>query len=122
MRVLQAYANAQALDQQNYGGSSQQRIQARPSVNASRTSASGDVISLSDTARNLCMNGGMDSISVLPQDATYDQRGNVTRQYDVLQGELRSLASQFISTPGAQGLLGGLGGVQARMAGLRAQV
>lgn len=121
MRVLQAYANASALGQQNLGTYEQSRKQSgqQPFI---KTSKSGDSISLSDTARNLYLNGSQESISVLPQDATYDQRGNVTRQYDVLQGELRSLANQFMATPGAQGMMAGLRGMQAQMAGLRAQV
>lgn len=121
MRALKAYANAGALSQQDFGSG---HI-ARPEQNQVRQkpvpSKSGDSISLSDEAIEALGNGGA-SISVMPQDATYDRQGNVMRQLDNLQSELRALSSEYMNVPGAAPVLGRLGSLQSQVTGLRALV
>ena len=122
MRILKAYQDISAMGQQNFGSTSGKQAElSRSAAPKSQISRSGDSLSLSDEAREMLANGGP-NISVMPQDATYDKQGNVMRQFDNLQSELRSLASQFIGQPGSAGVLGRLGSMQSQVAGLRAQV
>lgn len=117
MNVLKAYADAGALGNQNsyaiaprHGGDTRSRKEG------------GDFLSLSQAARDMLERDRQNSISVLPQDATYDQNGQVMRQLDSLQGELAHLASQFISSPGTQAMMPQLGALQSRIRTLRAEV
>lgn len=118
MRVLKAYAEAGAFGQQ---GSTSAMPVIEKGREKPRPSKSGDSISLSDEARELLENGGA-SLSVTPQDATYDKQGNVMRQFDNLQSELRALSSHFLAEPGSAQVLGRLGSLQSQVVGLRAQV
>lgn len=118
MRILKAYAQAGMLGQDSAS------TPAQASTSRSRAnvhSRSGDVISISDEARDLMHNDLGYGYSVTPQDATYDQRGNIMRQVDSMQGELRALASQF-ATQGEDKILGSLKGMQQQLTSLRAMV
>ena len=55
-------------------------------------------------------------------DATYDQYGNVTRQFDSLQGELRSLASSLMTSGEGAGLAGRVNTLQTQLRSLEAMV
>lgn len=122
MRVLKAYADAGAMGQQGFGsiGMTMAEREQQPKQKA-KPSKSGDSISLSEEARELLATGGA-SMSMLPQDATYDKQGNVMRQVDNLQADLRALTSQLIAEPGTAGILGRLGSMQSQVTSLRAQV
>lgn len=120
MNVLKAYADAGALGQQSYG-----RIVPKAgggARTASQKGRSGDFISISEEAMEMLASGGQNSLSVMPQDATYDQNGHVTRQLDSLESELRHLAGQFIGQPGTASLMPHLGAMQSRLASIRTQV
>lgn len=121
MNILKAYADAGAMGQQGYGALKSLR-QGAPAQNTARPAQKGDFLSLSEEAQALLVNGGQKSISVMPQDATYDQNGQVMRQIDSLQGDLRQLAAQFMAQGGAGGMLGRLGSMQSRLSSIRAQV
>lgn len=121
MRILKAYENVSAMGQQNLGSRGGRDGDGRKQSVTSSVSRSGDCLHLSSQAREMLANGGK-SISVLPQDATYDKQGNVMRQFDNLQSELRALATQFIGKSGNAAVLGRIGSMQAQAAGLRAQV
>ncbi len=121
MRILKAYENISAMGQQNFGSPREKVAQERTKPVHSQVSRSGDCLHLSEQARELLANGGK-SISVMPQDATYDKQGNVMRQFDNLQSDLRALTSQFIGVPGSAGVLSRLGSMQSQVTGLRAQV
>lgn len=121
MNVLKAYADAGAMGQQNFGPMALPRPEQRAARPGQKPSRSGDSISLSEEARTALESGGR-NVSVMPQDATYDRQGNVLRQVDNLQSDLRALASQFIGESGATGVMSRLGSMQSQIAGLRAQV
>ncbi len=121
MRALKAYANAGALGQQHFGSANAPRIEENQTRQKPAPSKSGDSISLSDEAIEALANGGS-NISVMPQDATYDRQGNVMRQVDNLQSELRALSSEFMNVPGSAPVLGRLGSLQSQVTGLRAMV
>lgn len=122
MRILKAYADAGAMGQQSFGNIAPGQAEQGAVREKPKASKSGDSVSLSEEAREMLESGGQAGLTVTPQDATYDQHGNVMRQFDNLQSELRSLASQFMLTPGAQGMMGEALKMQGRVAGLRAQV
>lgn len=119
MRVLKAYTDAGALGQQT---SSQLSPEAVARARKDAPARSGDVISISEEARDLIENGGACGISVTPQDATYDQRGNIMRQFDALQGDLRALSSQFAANSDDAQILSSLGGIKSQLTTLRAMV
>lgn len=122
MRILKAYEDISAMGQQNFGSPGGKPTElGKAGAPKSQVSRSGDSLSLSEAAREMLANGGT-NISVMPQDATYDKQGNVMRQFDNLQSELRALTSQFIGQPGSAGVLSRLGSMQTQVAGLRAQV
>lgn len=79
----------------------------------------GDTVHLSVEARE-ALAGGEVPLSVQAADATYDQYGNVTRQIDSLQGELRSLASSLMKE--GTGLAGPISQMQSQLRTLRARV
>lgn len=121
MRILKAYADAGAMGQQGFGSAvinrpEQETVRPKP-----KPSKSGDSISLSDEAREMLENGAA-SMAVMPHDTTYDKQGNVMRQLDSLQSDLRTLATQFMGQPGTAGVLSRLGSMQSQITGLRAQV
>lgn len=120
MNILKAYADAGALGQQNYGDIRAPRP--RNGQTVSRQSQKGDYLSLSAEAQELLEHGGQPNISVMPQDATYDQHGQVMRQLDSLQGDLRHLAAQFMAQAGMEGMIGRLGAMQSQLFSIRAQV
>lgn len=117
MRILKAYADAAVLGQQGTGV-----LNSAPGRARVQKSKSGDCISISSEALNMQKQDGMGSISVMPQDATYDQRGQVLRQFDTLQGEMRALTSQFMSSAATQDMLGPMRQMQSQLTSLRAQV
>lgn len=120
MNVLKAYADAGAMGQQHYGSLI---APARQGAAARQTpKRSGDFVSLSNEAMELLGSYGTGQISMAPQDATYDQHGQVTRQLDSLQADLRHLATQFMAQPDGGGMLGHIGAMQSRLATIRAQV
>lgn len=119
MNVLKAYANAGNLGQTTYSPPNYNRTSQAWS---GKDKQSGDFLNISAEAMEKLEESQQNSISVMPQDTTYDQHGNVTRQLDSLQGDLRHLASQFLSDPAALGMLGHLGAIQSRLSSIRAQV
>lgn len=121
MRVLKAYQNIGSMGQQPRGSLDSRATETRRAPVKSQVSRSGDCLSLSAEARELLAGGGA-NVSVLPQDATYDRQGNVMRQFENLQSELRALGSKFIGSPENAAIAGGLGAMRAQLAGLRAQV
>lgn len=121
MRVLKAYAEASALGQQNASLGQLNPVTEEKARPKQKPSKSGDSITLSDEAREMLANGG-GSLSVMPHDATYDRQGNVMREFDNMQADLRALASQFAGEPGSAGMLGRIGSLQSQLVTLRASV
>lgn len=121
MQILKAYADAGASGKQ---GTSLLPGKVAASDSRGKTqvkSKSGDKISISDEAKQLLISG-QSPLSLYAQDATYDQYGNVTRQLDSLQSDIRQLAQDAMGTPGALGLGGRLSSLQSQIATLKAQV
>lgn len=122
MRILKAYAEAAAAGGQNQGYGSGRRLERRtPAAGAGVHKSGGDSVMLSERAMEMLRTGG-EAASACPQDATYDARGMVTRQFDSLQNDLRRLASQVIGTPAGPGMLGDIYSMRAKLAGLEARV
>lgn len=119
MRVLRAYADTGASNGQNFAMTPLRRTEREPQEQ--RATPSGDSVSLSPEAREMLENGG-NSLSVCAQDATYDQYGNVTRQFDALQNELRNLAGKVMFNTDSPGLAGKIGALGSQLASLKAQV
>lgn len=119
MRVLKAYADAGANG--NYGFSRSVSGFGGRATPTERLKT-GDSISLSEEAQQMLKNRDNGALSNCPQDATYDQYGNVTREFNSLQNDLRRLATQFVSRPDGAGLLGKLNSVGYQLAALEAQV
>lgn len=125
MRILKAYERASAAGAQGYNHRQgfAAPVQA-PGEQAARVKdrlKAADRITLSDEALRMLENGG-DALHNCPQDATYDQFGNVTRQFDSIQNDLRSLASQFMSSPANSGMLGRISSLRSQVAALEATV
>lgn len=118
MRILKAYADAGATGNQNFGLPVTRKVERE--AREQRQSPAGDRISLSAEAREM-LASGEESVSVCPQDATYDQYGNMTRQFDSLQQDLRGLAGKAMAE-GDMALAGKLGILGNRLAALKAQV
>lgn len=121
MQILKAYADAGATGKRNFvatPGLQRESGQTREQ----RNSNSGDSITLSQEALDMLENGGQDTLSTCPQDATYDQFGNVTRQFDSLQNDLRRLAAQFRTSAESAGMLGQISSLQSRLSAIKAQV
>ena len=125
MRVLKAYANqAQQAQNQPWAGSiihheSSGAGQAQISAQKEQKK-SGDTLSLSDEARQMLNQG--ENLSVCAQDATYDKNGYIMRQVENLQGDLRSLATNLLGTPGGAALAGQVKGLQTQLGSISAQV
>lgn len=81
----------------------------------------GDTVNLSAEARQ-ALAGGDVPLSAQAADATYDQYGTVTRQFDSLQGELRSLASSLMTSGEGAGLAGRVNTLQTQLRSLEAMV
>lgn len=81
--------------------------------------AQGDTVNLSLEAREALEGRGL-PLSAQAADATYDQYGNVTRQFDSLQGELRNLASSLLAQ--GAGASGHISQLQSQLRALRAMV
>lgn len=86
-----------------------------------KMSPGGDTINLSAEARE-ALAGGEVPLSAQAADATYDQYGNVTRQFDSLQGELRNLASSLMSTGEGSAISGRVNMLQTQLRSLEAMV
>ncbi|MBD5553410.1 MAG: hypothetical protein HDQ44_03635 [Desulfovibrio sp.] len=121
MRVLKAYAKASALGQQNSSPRLLDHVEQSPRKTKSQRPKSGDSITLSDEAMELLANGA-DSVSVMPHDTTYDRQGNVMREFDNMQADLRALKNEFMDEPGAAPILGRIGSMQSQLTSLRASV
>lgn len=119
MNVLKAYADSGATGGQNFGLPVIKRSE-RETANR-KNPQSGDSITLSQEARDMLASGG-ESISVCPQDATYDQHGNMTRQFDSVQSDLRNLAARVMSGGDNPALAGKLGALNYQLGMLKAQV
>ncbi len=120
MKILKAYADAGAMSQQGYGALRAPRASQGQSGHG--PPAKGEFLTVSEEARQLFAQSGAGGISVMPQDATYDQHGHVMRQLDSLQGDLRQLAAQFMLQPGGEAMAGRLGAMRSRLSSIRAQV
>lgn len=118
MKILKAYADAGAMSQQGYGALRAPRAPQGQHGQPAR----GDFLNVSEEARRLSAQSGAGGISVMPQDATYDQHGHVMRQLDSLQGDLRQLAAQFMLLPGGEAMAGRLGAMRSCLSSIRAQV
>lgn len=121
MNILKAYADAGAMGQPGFNAIHTPR-QSVTQAGTQKSGQKGDFLSLSEEAQELLKNGGGSTLSVMPQDATYDQHGHVMRQLESLQGDLRQLAAQFMNTQETLGMLGPLNSMQSRLASIRAQV
>lgn len=119
MNVLKAYANSGNLGQAAYLPANYNRAS---QAGSGKSQQSGDFLNISEEAMEKLEASQQGSVSVLPQDATYDQHGNVTRQLDSLQGDLRLLAAQFMADSATLGMIGHLGAIQSRLSSIRAQV
>lgn len=123
MQILKAYADAGATGRQGFNNPA---IKApkneKGRETASRQQPSGDRTSISAEARSLLENGAPDLIAAGPMDATYDQYGNVLRQFDDLQNDLRRLASQLHNYPGAGDIGGQVNALRSQLTSLRTQV
>lgn len=120
MRVLKAYTDAGMLGQDTTYPNVQPAQTRRPRTNV--PSRGGDVISISDEARDLMQQDMPGGMSVTPQDAVYDQRGNIMRQFDSLQGDLRALSAKIMTNGENDAIMNSLRGMQSQLTTLRAQV
>lgn len=122
MQILKAYAAGSATGSHGFGMRGGRNAAYDMATGKAQLKSSGDSLSLSDEAMEMLLTGGASTLSACPQDATYDQSGHMTRQFDNLQNHLRRLASQFRATAGGAGMLGRLNTMQSQVAAIRAQV
>lgn len=122
MRILKAYAEAGKTGNQGQSFLRSKPVEPGTVKKPVTAKPGGDSLSISAEARALLEGASPESIMSGPQDATYDQNGNVMRQFDELQNDLRRIASQVISYGDDSGLAARLGGVRNQLATLRAQV
>ena len=121
MNVLKAYANRPVTSTPRLSYSDRGAIASGPEREKTVNKSSGDVLSLSAEARDL-LNQNRDAVSVLPQDATYDQKGYVTRQVEELQGDIRHMTSHLAGYPGGMAMAGQLRAMQRQLGRFQAQV
>lgn len=119
MRILKAYSGLG--NELPSPGASMGRMGEREKNEHKSPSPSGDTVNLSAEARQ-ALAGGEVPLSAQAADATYDQYGNVTRQFDSLQGELRNLASSLMSTDEGAGISGRVNMLQTQLRSLEAMV
>lgn len=80
----------------------------------------GDSVTLSEQARE-ALEIGQEALNAQAVDATYDQHGNVLRQFESVQGELRNLAASFMASEDGS-MLGKVRSMQSQLRSLRAMV
>lgn len=120
MRILKAYSNTDAPGRQNLGVPIIRHDE--EARDKKRQKQGGDTLNISEEARNMLANGSKEMVSACPQDATYDQFGNMTRQFEEIQNDLRSLAAQFNATPQDANMRGKINGLRAQLAGLQTHI
>lgn len=122
MQIVRGYVDASAAGKDRFNSNSSKKpvIQSREKPKT-QIKASGDSLSLSPEAREMLENNGV-LLSATPQDATYDQYGNMTRQFDSLQNDLRQLQAQFNGYPQGSVIKGKISSVRAQLAGIEAQI
>lgn len=118
MRINRAYTDTGAMGKQRLANSVPAQKEGRSSRQV--TSSSGDSLNLSSEALALLAQNDNNSMSSSPDDGTYDQFGNMTRHFDTVQQELRSIAAQLNGANPA--LQGKLAGVRNQLASIRAEV
>lgn len=121
MNVLKAYANNPVSPPSRWSFSDRGAIAGGTEREKKINKSSGDVLSLSREAMDM-LRQNHDSISVCPQDATYDQNGYVMRQVENLRGDLRQLSSHLMAYPENAALAGQLRTMQRQLGSIQAQV
>lgn len=122
MQILKAYADAGATGNQNFGlmpGKTEAGERGRPKT---QLKSSGDSLNISQAARDMLENGGAGQLSSSPHDLTYDQYGNINRDFENIQSDLRQLAGQLATHAGDAVLRGGVNAMRSRLASLRQMV
>lgn len=122
MRVIKAYTDAASTGKQNFGLLGNRVPSRAGQSGAVASKPGGDRISLSDEAIEMLETGSPDALSFCPQDATYDQYGNVTREMESLQSDLRRLAAKFMASADGVGMTGRVNAINSEIAALKAQV
>lgn len=121
MNVLKAYANRPVTGTSRISYSDRGAISGGPEREKTIHKSSGDVLSLSREARDM-LRKNSDSLSVCPQDATYDHNGYVLRQVDNVSNDLRQLSTHLMGYPEGVALAGQLRNIQHQLGSFRAQV
>lgn len=121
MRINRAYTDAGASGKQGLGLTANNIAPAEGRARP-RPRDTGDKLHLSPEALELLASGGEPSLNASPDDGLYDQYGNLTRQFDTVQNELRRLASQFSGEGGDGATLSRINGLRGQLAGIRATV
>lgn len=121
MNVLKAYANAPVTSPSRWSYSDRGAIASSPEREKTVHKSSGDILSLSREARDM-LRENRDSLSVCPQDATYDQKGYVLRQVENVRGDLHRLSSQLLNYPDSSAMTGQIHNMQRQLRSIQAQV
>ncbi|MDE5831640.1 MAG: hypothetical protein K2H64_01395 [Desulfovibrio sp.] len=120
MRILKAYTEAGTSGKQGLGLAGK----IAKSEPRSRPSAQpwGDSVNLSPEAMALLNSDDNGFMNSSPDDGLYDQSGNMTRQFDAAQDELRRLAAQFASSAKTRDIAGKISGLSGQLSGIQLRV
>lgn len=119
MNILKAYTEAGSAGGQNFGMMPPRDPATETKRENTQVKSSGDSVRISSKAMELLENGA-ESLSVCPQDATYDQYGNVTRQIDALNSDLNKLSR--LAYPVGAGIAAQVNAMRPRVASIRAMI
>ena len=119
MRIIQAYTEAGTSGKQGLAG---KIAKAEPRARLSGQRESGDSVNLSPEALAMLANEDAESLNSGPDDGLYDQSGNLTRQFDNVQAELRKLASMFSRTRQNSQVRSELAAANAQLSSIRLEI
>lgn len=119
MRIIKAYTDAVAMGNQGFGMGTSSDDAKEKGQASTKIKNSGDSIRLSQEALRALESGG-ESLSACANDATYDQKGNITRQVDALRRDIDALS--FIPYAPTIGMGAKLNSLRAQVGSLRASV
>lgn len=123
MRINKAYVTANETGRQSLLGNPERASEEKESKRGkAKLMAAGDSINISEEAREMLTHGERNISSGGHADATYDQYGNVTRQFESVRNDLRKLAAQFSSNPEGAAIGGRLTMMSGQLASLNATV
>ena len=121
MRINKAYIEAGTSGKQGLGLAGK-IAKSEPRGRSSAPRSGGDILNLSPEALALLNGDDNPTLNSGPDDGLYDQSGNMTRQFDTVQEELRRLAAKFASAAKDNATASKLNSLSGQLSSIQLQV